>query len=101
MGFLLGLSENTVLFLPPHHTIIQNFIKYNEENEVFEDSMQADIIPSRFKDNYQILVTQRVEEIFHLFECHCILGTCQVSSMSHPLNPVFCFSKQRPEQQMV
>lgn len=55
MGFLLGLSENTILFLPPHHTILQNSINYNKENEVFEDSMQVVIIPPRFKDNYQIL----------------------------------------------
>lgn len=55
MGFLLGLSEDTILFLIPHHTILQNSINYNKENEVFEDSMQAVIIPPRFKDNYQIL----------------------------------------------
>lgn len=55
MGFLLGLLEDTLLFLPPHHTILQSSINYNEENEVFEDSVQAVIIPPRFKDNYQIL----------------------------------------------
>lgn len=51
MGFLLGASEDTILFLSCHHTILQNSIKYNKENEVVEDSMQAVIIPPRFKDN--------------------------------------------------
>lgn len=55
MGFLLGASEDTILFLSRHHTILQNSIKYNKENEVVEDSMQAVIIPPRFKDNYQTL----------------------------------------------
>lgn len=55
MGFLLGVSEDTILFLSCHHTTLQNSIKYNKENEVVEDSMQAVIIPPRFKDNYQTL----------------------------------------------
>lgn len=55
LGFLLGLSENTILFLLLHHTILQNSINNNKENGIFEDSMQAVIIPPRFKDNYQIL----------------------------------------------
>lgn len=45
MGFLLGASEDTILFLSRHHTILQNSIKYNKENEVVEDSMKQSSFP--------------------------------------------------------